>query len=255
MTGRPRPGAVQTPLTPTPPRITTHLDFQITPQPDEETCGPACLHSVYRYYNDPMSLQELTTQVRFLPRGGTLAVYLALHAMNRGYHATIYTCNLRMFDPTWFAPGAPPMRDRLLEQARVKQDPTLRLATAAYVEFLDRGGRLMMEDLTLELLAQHLQECRPIIAGLNATWLYRCMRERPSDWADDDVAGVPFGHFVVLHGVDAARRTIDVADPHLQHPYPGSRHYTAGADRVIGAILLGIVTYDAKLLILTPPNA
>ena len=79
------------------------LDFNVTAQPDEVTCGPACLHSVYRYYGDEVSLDALIADVRMLDAGGTLDVYLANHALERGYQATIQTFNLQVFDPTWFS--------------------------------------------------------------------------------------------------------------------------------------------------------
>lgn len=234
----------------TPPAGTTELDLRIDPQPDEQTCGAMSLHAVYRYYGEDLSAEQVVQEVEFLPEGGTLAVYLGLHALSRGYRATIYTCDVTMFDPTWFEPGAPPMREKLLKQAEVKGGAKRRRATDAYVEYLDKGGRIFMEDITLDLLARHLRRGQPIIAGLSATWLYRCVREREDDWQDDDVAGEPLGHFVVLHGVDLAARRVSVADPYEQVPYPGSHHYSVDAARVIGAIMLGIVTYDAKLLII-----
>ena len=30
----------------------TKLFLDIRPQPDQTTCGPTCLHAVYRYFND-----------------------------------------------------------------------------------------------------------------------------------------------------------------------------------------------------------
>ena len=81
----------------------TKLHLDITMQPDDITCGPACLHSVYDYYGDTISLQQVITEVKSLKSGGTLAVLLANHALKRGYKATIFTYNLHVFDPTWFA--------------------------------------------------------------------------------------------------------------------------------------------------------
>lgn len=60
--------------------------------------------------------------------------------------------------------------------------------------------------------------------------------------------GMPGGHFVVLHGYDHARRTVHVADPYGDNPLTGSSGYEAPMDRLMCAILLGIVTYDANLL-------
>lgn len=228
--------------------------FEITRQPNEVSCGPACLHAVYRHWGDDVALDDLCREVEPLPDGGTLAVLLALHALRRGYSARIYTSNLLLFDPTWFEPGGPSVRQKLLEQLKHKPDAKLAVASRAYVQYLDRGGELFMEDVTLELLARQIAPRTPVIAGLSATWLYRCARERPVDGVSDDVAGDPLGHFVVLHGVDAARRRVHVADPYRNVPYPGSHNYAVDADRLIGAVLLGIVTYDAKLLVIEPTD-
>ena len=70
----------------------------------------------------------------------------------------------------------------------------------------------------------------------------------------DDIRGVPSGHFVVLCGYDAQHREVLVADPLLSNPITGSNQYLVSIDRVICAILLGILTYDANLLIIVPPK-
>jgi len=256
----------------------SHLEFEITPQPDDATCGPACLHAVYRYYGDDVPLGQVIREVDQLPEGGTLAVHLARHAMRRGYRATIYTCDLKLFDPTWFGPDAPPMRQRMHEQIRAKHDPKLRAASQAYLDLIDLGGRLLMEDITPELVEQLIGPARveenelptrsgtmssmagvpgpgrPVIAGLSATWLYRCARERPWDNQPDDVAGEPAGHFVVIHGVDRARNVFKVADPWGAWPAVRDHFYDIESHRLIAAILLGIVTFDAKLLVIEPRN-
>src|SRR5262245_26599770 len=35
------------------------LDFDIKAQPDEVTCGPTCLHALYQYYGDKISLKQV----------------------------------------------------------------------------------------------------------------------------------------------------------------------------------------------------
>jgi hypothetical protein len=78
----------------------TDLKLEIIPQPTDETCGPACLHAVYRYFDDPVPLGRVVEEVERLGTGGALAAYLGSHALARGYDATIYTYNLELFDPT-----------------------------------------------------------------------------------------------------------------------------------------------------------
>jgi hypothetical protein len=38
------------------------------------------------------------------------------------------------------------------------------------------------------------------------------------------------------------------------NPRYGSHYYTIGMQRLLGAILLGVLTYDANLLVLEPPE-
>lgn len=229
-----------------------NIPFDILPQPNEITCGPTCLHALYRYYGDLLPLERVVAEVPMLEEGGTLAVLLGCHALRRGYRARIYTYKLQIFDPTWLASGGPDLRERLVAQMAFKTDPKFRLASEAYLEFLDLGGELLGEDLTASLLRHYLRGRVPILAGLSATWLYQTPREFGRDGEFDDIRGEPSGHFVVLCGYDREERTVRVADP-LQ-PNPLARHpvYDIAVDRVINAILLGILTYDANLLIIEP---
>ncbi len=230
----------------------THLDLEIFPQPDESTCGPTCLHALYRYYGDDISLTRLIDEVPMLEGGGTLAVWLASHALRRGYRATIYTYKLQVFDPTWFLPGGPDLRRALETQMHVKQDPKLRAASRAYIEFLELGGLLRFEDLTPALIRRYLKRSIPVLTGLSATYLYRTPREFGPRDDFDDIRGEPSGHFVVLCGYDRAERTVRVADPLLPNPVASEQLYEIDIDRVICAILLGVLTYDANLLIIQP---
>ncbi len=228
------------------------LPFDIAPQPDEITCGPTCLQAVYRYYGDPVSLVQTIAEVPMLEGGGTLAVLLASHALLRGYRATIYTYKLQLFDPTWVDLPANALADKLRAQASCKNDPKLLAATDAYLQFLELGGQLRARDLNGALIRGFLNQGTPIIAGLSATFLYRSAREYGPNCDYDDVRGEPSGHFVVLHGYDREARTVHVADPLKSNPMTGRHNYTASIDRVINAILLGVLTYDANLLIIQP---
>jgi hypothetical protein len=231
------------------------LDFEIQRQPDDSTCGPTCLQAVYRYLGDDVSLEEVVAGVRTLESGGTLAVDLANHALRRGYKALIFTYNLTVFDPSWFTGRVPDLAERLREQSRLKQDPKLSEATEAYLEFLSLGGELEMEDLSPALLRRWLEQDRPILTGLSATFLYRSPREIGTDaLEDDDLRGHPTGHFVILCGWDAAERKVRVADPLEDRPEFQEHIYWIPVERVINAVLLGVLTYDANLLLLEPPQ-
>jgi len=228
------------------------LQFSILPQPDEITCGPTCLHALYRYYGDDLPLEQVITEVPMLEGGGTLAVLLACHALRRGYRARIYTYKLQLFDPTWLAPGAGGLADKLRRQMEFKHDPKLQAASRAYLEFLELGGELRFEDLTTALIRKYLNRSVPIVTGLSATYLYRSPREFGPSADYDDIRGEPSGHFVVLCGYDRQARSVQVADPLLPNPVAPVQLYEIGIDRVLCAILLGVLTYDANLLIVQP---
>lgn len=224
-----------------------HLELEVQPQPDDTTCGPTCLHAVYRYLGDDIGLREVIEQVHPLPGGGTLAVWLANHALKRGYQATIFTYNLQLFDPTWFEPGQD-LRACLQRQRAVKSDPKLAMASEPYLEFLERGGRVFLGDKTSRLIRRYLRRGVPILTGLSATYLYRCAREYQDDY--DPIRGEPLGHFVVLCGYDKEAREVRVADPLHDNPGFGEQYYSVNVERLIASILLGIVTYDANLLVI-----
>ena len=220
------------------------------PQPDSTTCGPTCLHAVYRYFNDSISLQTVIKEVPSLKGGGTLGVMLANHALARGYRATIYTYNLMVFDPTWFLPGAN-IKSKLSARLEITGNAKQKSAIKAYLHFIAAGGKIAFEDPKRELLRRFLKSERPVLTGLNSTFLYRAKRVNQASMEDDDIAGEVDGHFVVLSGYDRERKTIHILDPYDENPY--SEHsYDVPIDRVIGSILLGVMTYDANFLIIEP---
>lgn len=231
------------------------LNFIISAQPTETTCGPACLHSIYNYFRDDILLDDVIRDVMTLEQGGTLAVFLACHALRRGYSATIYTYNLRVFDPTWFAGGPLNISRKLEEQMKAKEMPMLQKATEGYLEFMSLGGELRFEDLTASLIRKYLKRSVPILTGLSSTYLYRSPREFgiEGDW--DDVRGEPSGHFVVLFGYNREERSVMVGDPFRPNPYSDTLHYAINIDRVLCSVLLGVLTHDANLLIIRPDKS
>lgn len=230
------------------------LEFSISPQPDDASCGPTCLHALYRYWGDEVELARVIDEIPQLDDGGTLAVQLGCHALRRGYTALIYTCNLQLWDPTWFQDAGIDVRERLRAQMEVKSKKRkLQFATEAFLEYLDLGGEVRMQDLTRDLLRSHLKRGVPILSGLSATWLYQCAREVGGDLTDyDDVRGTPQGHFVVLHGYERKVRQVLVSDPHPDNPRSHTPQYWVDIDRLVSAITLGVLTYDANLLVVTP---
>ena len=137
-----------------PERTRLHLD--ILPQPDDVTCGPTCLHAVYRYFGDFMPVSRVVEEIAQLRDGGTLASLLGCHALRRGYKARLYTYDLNTFDPTWAGLDAAALKEKLRLQMEAKPDHKLHAASHAYIEYLNLGGKLLFEDLSRTLIRRPL---------------------------------------------------------------------------------------------------
>jgi len=256
--------------------MTRKIEFRIQAQPDETTCGPSCLASVFQYYGDDIGLQEVIRNTPSLDSGGTLAVLMGEYALERGYTVRIYTYNLRVFDPTWFAPelnGAPdpngnhdypagarkPVVDlvaKLESQRLSKRSVRLQAACQAYIKFIQAGGEVLMHEMNRDVIRFYLDRGTPLLTGLSSTWLYQCARQIWRTNQPDDVRGDPEGHFVVLHGYDTEPERVHIADPWLPNPFSGkegnSCFYHVGVDRLQSAVLLGVLTYDSNLMVVEP---
>lgn len=229
------------------------MELTILPQPDDTSCGPTSLHAVYRFYNLEVELAQLIADISSLETGGTLAVYLGIDALQRGMEATLYSYNLKMFDPTWAGLAPSALIDKLEQQQEFKKKKRFLQASQAYITFLRLGGRILFDQLSPHLLENILRLFTPILTGLSATFLYNSMREitRGKRSHYDDIAGEPVGHFVVLTdymAIDMVR----IADPYSGNPLCDSQYYTLPVQRLINAIHLGSMTYDANLLIVQP---
>lgn len=228
------------------------LNFDIKAQPDDITCGPTCLHALYQYYNDEIPLKSVVTEVKSLKNGGTLAVMLGNHALKRGYKAHIYTYNLNVFDPSWFSLSSAKMIANLKKQMRYKfKSKRLQVASKAYIKFLEGGGKILQTELDEKLIKKYLKQSIPILTGLSATYLYGTPREIPTTNKFDSIKGEPVGHFVIINGYDEPTNTVYLADPMNPNPLK-SQYYSVSFDRLLNSIMLGIVTYDANLLIVEP---
>lgn len=229
------------------------LGFDIQAQPDEVTCGPTCLHSLYNFYNDTVPLRQVIQEVKQLKTGGTLAVMLANHALKRGYKAHIYSYNLNVFDPTWFNAPSTQMISYLQQQMQFKHKRRkLQIASKAYIKFLEAGGEVKHSELNESLIRSILDRGLPILTGLSATYLYGTAREIPQFDIYDSIKGEPAGHFVVITGYDEEKNCAYLADPMEPNPLGEGQVYSVDFRRLINSILLGIVTYDANLLIIEP---
>lgn len=230
------------------------FDVSMNPQPCDTSCGPTCLHGIYDYLGRHVEHQELIDAIPTTQGGGRLGVQLAIDAIQRGFQVRIYSHNLTVFDPTWFSLPQSEAAARLRLQASLKPDPKTQEASLLYAEFIDRGGKILFEDLTPSFLRKLLMRSGPVICGLSATYFYRTMRERDENCADDDVGGYPQGHFVVLSGINGRQTEVLVTDPYETNPLVENQKYRVSTLHFINSILIGVITYDANLLVITKPK-
>ncbi|WP_133128745.1 C39 family peptidase [Legionella nagasakiensis] len=233
------------------------IDLTIHTQPDDETCGPTCLHAIYAYYGLDVPLEKVILEVERSLSGGTLAPLLGNHALMHGFDTTIYVNNLDVFDPTWFEHEASPenLIAKLDAQMKHKWDKGIIQSSIAYQQYLQSGGKVRFNTISVQLLKEYFNQKIPLLTGLSATYLYRSAREIYSNDGIafyDDIRGTPCGHFVVLCGYDDKNRHIIVADPHRENPLSHDNYYKVSSNRLINAIMLGVYTYDANLLIIQP---
>jgi hypothetical protein len=211
------------------------------------------LQALYNYYGDVVGLKDVIQEVKQLKFGGTLAVMLGNHALKRGYKARIYTYNLNVFDPTWFKHSSKKMIQFLREQMEFKRKRRkLKIASQAYIKFLQSGGEVRNLELDETLIKSYLKKSIPILTGLSATYLYGSAREIPEFDIYDSIKGEPAGHFVVITGFDEEKNCVHITDPNEPNPLGQGKVYSVSFPRLINSIMLGIVTYDANLLIIEP---
>ena len=236
-------------------RAANQLAVERIIQPDDVTCGPTCLRKVYAFYGESLPLDQVIEALERNEDGGTLAVFLGIAALKQGYQARIYSYDLRIFDPTWF--GLPPkeLTEKIFARFPYLSDEKRLRAAGAYIRFMESGGELAFDELTPALFKSIIDRGHPVLAGLSATYLYRFARERWDSVAqkhvDDDVRGEPTGHFVVITGYEQWGRLLTVVDP-SEHVPAQEGHVTVESERLINAILLGDMTYDAVLLEVWP---
>lgn len=231
--------------------------LQIRMQPTETSCGPTCLKTIYDFYGHHKPLKEIIDEVSSLDKGGTLAVQLGIHALKEGFDVTIYTLNLHVFDPTWFSPKKLPriaFIEKLEAQMAAKAKTKLHFASKSYIKFLKEGGDLRMRDLNSRLFKKYLNKGIPLLTGLSSTYLYQNSRERvfENHQMPDDIRGFAEGHFVVLDKYDSFEKRVSILDPYPDNPYSKDLQYSIRMDRLLNAILLGVMTYDANFMVIRP---
>lgn len=226
------------------------LELFVSKQPDDESCGITCLQAIYNYYGLETTLEGLKHQIEHWQTGGTVSVNLARNALAMGFAAEIYTYNIKIFDPTWNNLAPRELEHKLRMRQRRIRSKKQKKVIGFYLDFLRKGGILRFDDLSEDLFDRLFTDHKPVICGLSATYLYQNMRET-ADNQEDDIVGQPVGHFVVVSGWDSAERTVTISDPLSKNPISETGTYLLPFTKFSNAVMLGILTYDENLLVIS----
>lgn len=226
--------------------------YFIKTQPDETSCGPSCLYSIYKMAGEQqLSFKKVQADIeQFKDGGGTLAVVLGIDALKKGYEVDLHTMNLNIFDPSWFHLSHQTIEKKLNARLQARKNRKKEsFAIKKYLEFIQLGGTLKFGDVTPELLKKYLLQGAPLLVGLSSTWLYQCKRENPKTNEVDDITGDPEGHFILAFEYKKKSRTILIGDPYPSNPKKNP-FYKVPIERFIASLYLGVYTYDANILII-----
>lgn len=228
------------------------LDIDMPDQPDDSSCGPTSLYSVYKFFGLDVTLETVIKELDgYDPAIGSYDAILGIDALKRGFDAIITPFNLNVFDWSWFGLNMDALRIKLDRLASVGLSETVRKLASLYVEFIDRGGRIVFQYNPEQAFftANYYTGVVPLICGLSSTWIHQSKRENP-DTGEYDEYGRMMGHYVVLGGwewgLNPVRTT--VYDPYGSRTLFRSNKYILEYDQLLTAMMLGTNTHEGNLL-------
>ncbi len=225
------------------------LSISIERQPNDVSCGATCLYSIYHYYEDDITLEELLKEVKHVDNGGTLALLLGINALKRGYKALLITYNVDFFDPSWFVSPGVNIVSKLRLQKRWRHELIIQQYTPWYLDYIKDGGSITSEPFTEELVKKCIDHGDPLLIGVNVSYLYgesRIFRDRYND-----IRGMSEGHFVIICGYDTLKGTLLIADPWQTNPFSLKSTYWVKFNHLITSMMLGVLTHDANVLVIS----
>lgn len=210
--------------------------MEILKQPTDDTCGATTLHAMYQHLGLDVPIDILVNTITQFPNGGTADAYLAMDALERGLKVSVYTSNIRVFDPSWIGLPQEQLADRLHKFSEYIKDKDEIVSQIAglFSMFIRKGGRvnINIDDMgSLKAVLKH----GPVIAGVSYDWLMCEEREN----------GGLTGHFIVVDSYDEESDTFTISDP---WDGKNGQHYKVRYDLMNKALLLGTLTNDGSFI-------
>ncbi len=223
-------------------------------QPTNTTCSPTALSMMLDYYNEDISVDEISSKVPqvYSEDGepfGTINQQMATWCISLGYDVALYTFDCQVIDQSW----AELSKEKLCERLKARKDgwivPALEKVwtvayAQAYIDFLKADGELYIQPAVNTKLLYELLAEGPVLPCLCFNTLYG--RGRTSNFDEkksvkDDINGRTWNHSVVIYGYDEKGNFL-VADPIRK---PGL--HVVEPERMIAAISTAQIECDNLL--------
>lgn len=182
-------------------------------------CGILCAAMILKYYKVHKDVDELNNEIRKIdPKvrlkksDYTYMPQVALWLKRNGFETEIITHNPFLFMNKDKGRGSKTIlpRLRVLEKLWRKQQKAWRYIAARYfIDYINDGGRFLVEIPTPEVLRSEIRNKRPVSVIMTSNFLYRAAKKPVFNF-----------HSVVVTGID--KKYVYVNDP--LHDSRGGRH-------------------------------
>jgi len=187
-------------------------------QPPDE-CAVACVAMVLAYHGYSVPLERLQSFVpNDSPKWRDWLIWLGYGVQRLGGSSKVVTMSTQVFDMSWRQLSMQKLANKLRnEQRQLKavaktgnepqpgylQEHLVRVElpeVTAALAYLNAGGTLLIEPLTVDLLQGCIDRGLPVIVSVDATILYRSARTARKKV--DSGTGTTWGHVVIVCGYD-----------------------------------------------------
>lgn len=228
------------------------MRLNILPQINHQLSGAETLRGIYAYYGEDISMDDLVVSTTRFSNRRLRPLALAIDALERGYAVTVHCCDTRIFDLSWMGLVSSELKEKL-EYHKSKADSVhLTQTFDAYIQILEKGGTIDLSEINRAVIRKAVELKAPIIAAVSATHLFHSKREY-LDSKDrpvlDDAKGKTAGHLVAVTAW--VGKEITLHDPYLANPITGKAKYKVYISRLMRSILLGVLSYDAQMVVIT----
>lgn len=229
---------------------TVLLEVARLPQPTQSSAGPTSLRMILAFHGMAVPHDEMLEVLPLDPEDGARGPQIGLAALRCGFQVTIIPYERCILRPQWSTLPPATLLEHLERVGLDGSDAGPRgegVLARIYADYLRAGGELRFAPLSRELLVSYLQQHTPLIAALDAEYLYA------ASTAADHEAGPRQAHFLVVGGYDAATDEFAVSDPWYDIPLANTGgRYRIPSDRLVTAVLLGAEANDAELIAIRP---